>query len=59
MTKEIYTPNVHIQCGVRSCAHHCKDKEFCTLAGIRVEPCKGARSGSADEESFCGSYHPM
>jgi len=30
------TPNTCIQCSVTSCAHHCKDAQYCGLASIQV-----------------------
>ena len=30
------TPNKSIQCSVTSCAHHCKDAQYCGLASIKV-----------------------
>ena len=30
------TPNQSINCTVNSCAHHCKDSNYCGLSAIRV-----------------------
>lgn len=48
--------NTDIRCRVTSCENHCKDKDFCTLNSIQVEPCKCCTSGNPADESCCGSY---
>lgn len=30
------TPNTCIQCSVTSCAHHCKEAQYCGLSAIQV-----------------------
>ena len=31
-----HTPNESIKCTVNSCAHHCQDKNYCSLSAIQV-----------------------
>ncbi len=44
-----------IGCEVESCLFHQRG-HTCRLTGITVRPVKGCGSGSACDESFCGSY---
>ncbi len=49
-------PNRDIGCTVRSCAYHCGSEDNCSLPGIHVEACPNCGSGTARDESMCGSY---
>ncbi len=46
--------NESIQCSVTSCAHHNKDKDYCTLNAIKVGCCDSsvAKCGQTECASF-------
>ncbi len=45
-----------IGCHVLSCRHN-ENGSYCALSRIEVEPCACSKhSGSAEDESLCGSY---
>lgn len=45
-----------IYCSVGSCKYNAKGKNECNLKSIQVTPCQFCNNGSAEEESYCGSY---
>lgn len=46
--------NESIQCSVNSCAHHCQDKNCCTLQAIKVGCCDA--SVSKCDQTQCASF---
>ena len=48
--------NQTIGCTVASCKYHVRENNVCSLKQIIVEPCPGCSSGTAQDESMCGSY---
>jgi len=46
--------NHNIKCSVSSCAHHCLDKNYCSLDEIKVGCSDPAVTDSADTE--CDSF---
>ncbi len=48
------TPNNAIQCAVTSCAHHCKDVNYCGLNSIRVGTHEA--NPSMDQCTDCQSF---
>lgn len=46
--------NSSIKCSVTSCAHHCKEKNYCSLEEIKVGCCDPIVSDSVDTE--CASF---
>lgn len=46
--------NESIQCSVSSCAHHCQDKNYCSLQAIKVGCCD-ASVGKCDQTQ-CASF---
>lgn len=49
-----HSVNSAIGCTVSSCAHHCKDREYCTLNAIKVDCCDPKVTGCASTE--CASF---
>ena len=47
--------NPGVRCGVCSCSYH-DHHNHCTLECIQVEPKPNANTGTAADESMCGSY---
>jgi len=47
--------NPSIRCGVCSCSYH-DQHNHCTLDCIHVDPKPNANTGTAADESMCGSY---
>ncbi|MBQ9280457.1 MAG: DUF1540 domain-containing protein [Clostridia bacterium] len=45
-----------INCSVGSCEYNAKNKNECTLKTIQVSPCRAARNGQPEDETFCHSY---
>lgn len=48
--------NNSIKCSVTSCAHHCHDKNYCTLGEIKVGCCDPTVTDCSDTE--CSSFRP-
>lgn len=48
--------NQFIRCTVNSCKYNNCDSNVCNLNQIEVEACPGCSSGTAKDESMCGSY---
>ena len=46
--------NNSIKCSVSSCAHHCDDKNYCTLHEIKVGCCTPGATSCASTE--CASF---
>ncbi len=46
--------NQAIQCSVVSCAHHCGDKDYCSLRAIQVGCCDPSVAQS--EQTQCASF---
>lgn len=51
--------NTDIRCSVESCQYHCGEQNYCSLRSIRVEACPNCGSGSAQDESMCGTYKQL
>jgi len=49
-------PNSDIRCNVKSCSYNCTDQDFCSLRSIHVQARSQGNTGSAADESMCGSY---
>ena len=46
--------NQSIQCSVISCAHHCGDKDYCSLKEIKVGCCDPSVAGC--DQTQCSSF---
>lgn len=46
--------NSSIECSVKSCAHHCQDKDYCTLNAIKVGCCDP--SVAKCDQTECASF---
>ena len=51
------TPNKSIQCTVTSCAHHCKNEQFCGLNAIKIGTHE--KSPSMNQCTDCKSFELM
>jgi len=48
--------NQKINCTVQSCRYNNNNSKMCELKQIEVKACPGCSSGTAQDESMCGSY---
>ncbi len=48
--------NQKIKCTVESCTFNNCENSLCELTQIEVKACPGCSTGSAQDESMCGSY---
>lgn len=48
--------NKNIRCNVSSCEFNNCSNEHCSLKQIEVKACSNNSTGTASDESMCGSY---
>ena len=52
-----HTPNESIKCTVSTCAHHCQDKNYCSLSAIQVGTHE--TNPSMDQCTDCRSFKKL